>query len=73
LTSSKARHQYVGGNATNDSMLSLNELSNDDKHKSLIVIGTAFAEISYRVTFTDCRHVAFRNPEGRDLLQRRVQ
>jgi hypothetical protein len=54
-------------------MLSLNELSNDDKHKSLIVIGTAFAEISYRVTFTDCRHVAFRNPEGRDLLQRRVQ
>jgi len=58
----KARHQYVGGQATNDALMSLIDLSNDDKHRTLTIITSAILNVRHQVTFTDCNLVSFRNP-----------
>lgn len=61
----KSRHKYVRGHATNNALLSLYHLSNQDKHKTLVIIASAFVDVQHQVTFTHCRPVGFWNPEGR--------
>jgi hypothetical protein len=60
-----SRHHYVGGDATNQALMTLNHLSNEDKHKTLIDIETSFLNVKHQVAFDDCRPVAVENPEGR--------
>jgi hypothetical protein len=60
-----SRHQYLGGNATNDALTSLYDLSNEDKHKSLIDIRPRFLSVKHQVAFDRCRMVGYEGPEGR--------
>jgi hypothetical protein len=58
----KARHRYQGGKATNEALLRLADLSNDDKHRSLHTVVTAVAQANHQVTFTHCRPISLLSP-----------
>jgi hypothetical protein len=58
----QARHNYDGGKATNERLLALADLSNDDKHRSLHVIVSAIAQVQHNVTLTDCKPIRIKNP-----------
>jgi len=57
------RHQYVGGNATNQGLMTLYHLSNEDKHKTLIDIRTSFLNIQHQIAFDDCLPVSVETPD----------
>jgi len=61
----KARHRYVGGNATNDPLLSLARLSNDDKHRTLHVVASLFSTLENEVNFIRCLPISYENPPER--------
>ncbi|HZO97144.1 MAG TPA: hypothetical protein VFB42_07220 [Gaiellaceae bacterium] len=61
----EARHRYVGGQATNEVLLRLARLSNEDKHRSLHLMFSAPSHARHQITFVDCRPVGFENPPER--------
>lgn len=65
----EARHQYARGNATNDALLGLASLSNDDKHRELHVFLALFKTLETHVTFTRCRPLSWENPARRPALK----
>jgi hypothetical protein len=60
----QARHRYQRGKATNQTLLSLAKLSNDDKHRSLHLAVSAIAQAHHIGKFTQCRPIGFRSPAG---------
>jgi hypothetical protein len=58
----EGRHKYRGGKATNEYLIALRNLSNDDKHHSLHVMASAIAQAHHNVTFTNCVPVARKRP-----------
>jgi hypothetical protein len=65
----KARHKYVGGNATNNALLGLARLCNDDKHRELRLFNSVFRTIETGVTFTRCEPISWDNPPQRPRLE----
>jgi len=65
----KARHKYAGGDATNNALVGLASLSNDDKHRELHIVATIFKTLETNVTFTDTRPVSWDNPPVRPALK----
>jgi hypothetical protein len=65
----KSRHEYVGGQPTNDALLSLATLSNDDKHRTLVVIAAALLNARTQITFTRCKLITARNPPARPAVK----
>jgi hypothetical protein len=65
----KARHRYVRGNATNDALLGLARLSNDDKHRDLHIFLNLFGTLESHVTFTHAEPVSWENPPIRPAIQ----
>ncbi len=65
----QARHGYVRGNATNNELLALAKLSNDDKHRALHVFAGLFRFLKSNVTFTECLPVSWENPPERPALK----
>lgn len=60
----EARHAYNGSHATNEALLSLARLSNDDKHRTLHVHIARFRTLQTNVTYTRCEPVTWENPPG---------
>ena len=58
----KSRHRYKRGNATNDVLIRLRDLSNDDKHRSLHAMVTALGRAKHTIEFTHCRPIKFKHP-----------
>jgi hypothetical protein len=58
----RAHHRYVGGSATNDALLTLARLSNDDKHRTLTFITSAIVNVQTQIAFVGCELVTVRNP-----------
>ena len=65
----KARHKYAGGQATNDGLRSIPTLSNDDKHRALTIIWSAFLTAQNNVTLTNCELVSYLNPPTRPAVK----
>ena len=65
----KARHNYVGGNATNNALLAIAALSNDDKHRALHVFLSLFRSLQSDVTFTSCVPVTWGGPSLRPAVK----
>jgi len=65
----EARHHYTRGNATNDALLGIANLSNDDKHRELHVFLSLFKTLETHVTFTRCRPLSWDNPPRRPALK----
>jgi hypothetical protein len=57
-----ARHKYVGGQATNDTLLRLSDLSNDDKHRTLKPMVTTIVQIKHHMTLTRCVPLRYEGP-----------
>jgi hypothetical protein len=64
-----SRHEYVGGQATNDALLSLAALSNDDKHRTLHFFSGIFETLENQVTPTRCVVVRYENPPMRPAVK----
>lgn len=64
----EARHGYVGGKATNETLLTLARLSNDDKHRSLHLMFTTPSHAKHTVTFEGCQPIGFVMPPERPKL-----
>lgn len=58
----KARHKYVRGEATNSVLTALADLSNDDKHRTLPVIASAFLNVQGGLRFSNCEFVGYESP-----------
>lgn len=65
----EARHKYVGGEATNDELLALKKMSNDDKHRTLHVFASLFRYLKSQVAFIQCVPVTWENPPERPALK----
>lgn len=65
----KSRHKYVGGQATNDPVLALVAISNDDKHRTLPVIASAILNVHSQMTFARCEPVSVLNPPTRPAVK----
>jgi hypothetical protein len=65
----KSSHIYIGGQATNDALISLASLSNDDKHRLLTVIASSVENVQNEVRFTRCLPVAIRRPPTRPAVK----
>lgn len=65
----KARHGYAGGNATNNGLLALARLSNEDKHRTLHVFVGRFRTLQTEATFTNCQPLSWENPPIRPTLK----
>jgi hypothetical protein len=59
----KACHRYQGRQATNDTLLSLKDLSNDDKHRTLKPVVTAIARIEHNFIFERCLPLEYLGPD----------
>jgi hypothetical protein len=66
----ESRHKYRGGKATNQYLIALRNLSNDDKHHSLHVMASAVAQAHHHVTLTNCVDLAFKSPPMPPELKR---
>jgi hypothetical protein len=58
----ESRHKYRGGKATNEYLIALRDLSNDDKHQSLHVVTGAIGQARYHVTLTNCVDLVRKDP-----------
>jgi hypothetical protein len=65
----KARHMYERGKATNNALLTLAGLSNDDKHREIRFFLSALRGLQSNVTYTRCVPVAWENPARRPRLE----
>lgn len=63
------RHKYVRGKATNDALLSLATLSNDDKHRTLHFFAAIFESVHNQVTYTRCLPLSYENPPMRPTVK----
>jgi hypothetical protein len=55
-------HDYKGGKATNQTLLSIAALSNEDKHRTIRTFVPVPAGIQHDVTFSHCEPIDFRGP-----------
>ena len=62
-------HAYKRGKATNEALLSLASLSNDDKHRSIRPALSAFKDFKHEMRFTDCKPVEFAGPSSAPELK----
>jgi hypothetical protein len=65
----KRRNKYDGGNSANDALVSLVDLSNNDKHRTLTAISAAPLNLQGNVAFNRCRPIAFEVPNVRPALK----
>ena len=65
----EARHKYVGGEATNDRLLSLADLSNDDKHRTMQTFVGMLNTLENQVTMSGLQIVSYDNPPTRPMLK----
>jgi hypothetical protein len=61
----KGRHRYERGEATNETLRRLRDLTNDDKHKELHLMAVAPVTARHQLTMTNCQPVGFENPPER--------
>ena len=61
----EARHNYVRGKATNDALMALADLSNNDKHRTLHLFASVFRTLKSEVTFERCEPLSWENPTGK--------
>jgi len=64
----ETRHHYVGGKATNQALLTLATLSNDDKHHSLHLMFSTPSHAKHTITFKGCHPIGFENPPERPKI-----
>jgi len=66
----KGRHKYARGKATNNALLGLARLVNDDKHRELLFFLSLFKSLEANVEFTRCLPVTWDNPTRRPALKK---
>ena len=66
----EARHKYVGGKATNNALLGLARLVNDDKHRQLHLFSSLFRTLQTNVRFERCEPLTWDNPPVRPALEK---
>lgn len=64
------RHAYKGGEATNQALISLARLSNDDKHRTLHIHIARFRTVQAHVTYVRCEPLTWENPPARPSLKK---
>jgi hypothetical protein len=57
------KHAYKRGKATNEALLSLASLSNDDKHRTINPALSVFAGVQHEMQFTQCEPLEFAGPQ----------
>ncbi len=65
----KRRNKYVGGQSTNEALVSLVDLSNKDKHRTLTAIAAAPLNLQGHVTFDHCELISISAPNLRPALK----
>jgi hypothetical protein len=58
----RSRHRYVGGKATNLTLVRLARLSNDDKHRAIHPVVSAVVKAQGQIVFTRCEPIAITGP-----------
>ncbi len=64
-----SRYAYDRGQATNEPLLALAKLSNDDKHRTIHAFVSALAGIQHQHTFTRCKPIEFIPPSTPQELE----
>lgn len=64
-----SRHGYKRGKATNEMLLAIADLSNEDKHRAIHSVVAVPAGIQHDVAFTHCRPIDFTGPETHPELK----